>query len=110
MKNPTVLEGLEYRESVLETVGNTPLVRLRVVARDCPATVLAKLEFFNPGGSVKDRIGLAMVEAAERDGRLKSGGTIVERYLDISKPAIASLLMISTSEPSAVSPSTTPLM
>src|SRR5213079_1890351 len=47
-------------------------------ARDCPAPVLAKLEFFNPGGSVKDRIGLAMVEAAEREGRLKPGGTIVE--------------------------------
>src|SRR5262245_51966183 len=78
MKDPTILEGVEYRESVLETVGHTPLVRLRVVARDCPATVLAKLEFFNPGGSVKDRIGLAMVEAAEKEGRLKPGGTIVE--------------------------------
>ena len=78
MPNLTVLDGVEYRESVLETVGHTPLVRLRVVARDCPAPVLAKLEFFNPGGSVKDRIGLAMVEAAEKAGRLKSGGTIVE--------------------------------
>src|SRR6266540_3470067 len=73
-----VLDGVRYHESVLETVGGTPLVRLRALARHCPPPVLAKLEFFNPGGSVKDRIGLAMVEAAEREGRLKPGGTIVE--------------------------------
>ena len=73
-----VPDGVRYHESVLDTVGGTPLVRLRVVARHCPAPVLAKLEFFNPGGSVKDRIGLAMVEAAEREGKLKPGGTIVE--------------------------------
>jgi cystathionine beta-synthase len=73
-----VLDGVRYHESVIDTVGRTPLVRLRVVARHCKAPVLAKLEFFNPGGSVKDRIGLAMIEAAERDGKLKPGGTIVE--------------------------------
>jgi cystathionine beta-synthase len=73
-----VLEGLSYHESILDTVGHTPLVRLTRVARDLPCPVLAKLEFFNPGGSVKDRIGLAMVEAAEKEGRLKHGGTIVE--------------------------------
>ncbi len=73
-----VPDGVRYHESVLETVGRTPLVRLRVVARHCPPPLLAKLEFFNPGGSVKDRIGLAMVEAAEREGKLKPGGTIVE--------------------------------
>jgi cystathionine beta-synthase len=73
-----VLEGVQYHESILDTVGRTPLVRLRRVAKDLPCPVLAKLEFFNPGGSVKDRIGLAMVEAAEKDGRLKHGGTIVE--------------------------------
>ena len=73
-----VLEGVHYHESILDTVGHTPLVRLRKVARDLPCPVLAKIEFFNPGGSVKDRIGLAMVEAAEKDGRLKPGGTIVE--------------------------------
>jgi len=73
-----VLQGVQYHESILETVGKTPLVRLRKVARDCPAPVLAKVEAFNPGGSVKDRIGLAMVEAAERSGRLAKGGTIVE--------------------------------
>jgi cystathionine beta-synthase len=73
-----VLDRVRYHESILETVGGTPLVRLRVVTRGCPAPVLAKLEAFNPGGSVKDRIGLAMVEAAVRDGRLRPGGTIVE--------------------------------
>ena len=72
------LDGVEYHETILGTVGNTPLVRLRATARGCPAPVLAKVEFFNPGGSVKDRIGLAMVEAAEREGKLRPGGTIVE--------------------------------
>ena len=72
------LDDVRYHETILETIGRTPLVRLRKVARHCPCPVLAKLEFFNPGGSVKDRIGLAMVEAAEREGRLKPGGTIVE--------------------------------
>jgi cystathionine beta-synthase len=74
----SVLDGVQYFGSILDTVGHTPLVRLRGLARDCPAPILAKLEFFNPGGSVKDRIGLAMVEAAEKDGTLKAGGTIVE--------------------------------
>lgn len=72
------LEGVQYFESILDTVGHTPLVRLRKVAAGLPCPVLAKVEFFNPGGSVKDRIGMAMVEAAEREGRLKPGGTIVE--------------------------------
>ena len=73
-----VLEGVHYFESILDTVGHTPLARLRKVARDLPCPVLAKMETFNPGGSVKDRIGMAMVEAAEKEGRLKPGGTIVE--------------------------------
>src|SRR6184192_3283238 len=64
--------------SVLDLVGGTPIVRLDRISRDVPGTVLAKLEYLNPGGSVKDRIGLAMIEAAERDGRLQPGGTIVE--------------------------------
>ena len=64
--------------SVLDLVGSTPIVRLDRISRDVPGTILAKLEYLNPGGSVKDRIGLAMIEAAERDGRLKPGGTIVE--------------------------------
>ena len=72
------LDGVHYHETILETVGRTPLVRLRRVTAGSQAAVLAKLESFNPGGSVKDRIGLAMVEDAERRGHLKPGGTIVE--------------------------------
>jgi cystathionine beta-synthase len=64
--------------NLLELVGGTPIVRLDRISRDVPGTILAKLEYLNPGGSVKDRIGLAMIEAAERDGRLEPGGTIVE--------------------------------
>src|SRR5688572_6104536 len=64
--------------SALELVGRTPIVRLERVGREVAPTLLAKLEYLNPGGSVKDRIGLAMIEAAERDGLLKPGGTIVE--------------------------------
>jgi cystathionine beta-synthase len=67
-----------YYQNILETIGNTPLVRLNRVAAGVRCTVLAKLEFMNPGGSVKDRIGLRMIEAAEQEGRLKPGGTIVE--------------------------------
>src|SRR5437763_4187493 len=63
---------------VLDLVGSTPIVRLERIGRGVPAQLLAKLEFMNPGGSNKDRIGLAMIEAAERDGKLKPGGTIVE--------------------------------
>lgn len=64
--------------SILDTIGNTPLVRLNSVASHIPCTVLAKVEYFNPGGSVKDRIGLSMIEAAEKDGSLRPGGTIIE--------------------------------
>jgi cystathionine beta-synthase len=63
---------------VLETIGWTPLIRLNKVTRGLRTPVYAKAEFFNPGGSVKDRIGVAMIEAAEREGRLKPGGLIVE--------------------------------
>jgi cystathionine beta-synthase len=63
---------------VLELVGATPIVRLERIGRDVRPEILAKLEFLNPGGSVKDRIGLAMIEAAEREGKLRPGGTIVE--------------------------------
>ncbi len=74
---------MRYAESILDLVGGTPLVRLTRVIRDLGPTdgqplILAKLEMLNPGGSVKDRIGLPMIEAAERDGRLKPGGTIIE--------------------------------
>ncbi|OLC06176.1 MAG: cystathionine beta-synthase [Gemmatimonadetes bacterium 13_1_40CM_4_69_8] len=64
--------------NVLETIGWTPLVRLNAVTQGIRTPVYAKAEFFNPGGSVKDRIGVAMIEAAEREGRLKPGGLIVE--------------------------------
>src|SRR3954453_23633007 len=64
--------------TLLELVGRTPLVRLQNVVPDGAATVLAKLEFLNPGGSIKDRIAITMIEQAEREGKLKPGGTIVE--------------------------------
>jgi cystathionine beta-synthase len=64
--------------TVLDLVGNTPLVRLQKVARGVEPTVVAKLEYLNPGGSVKDRIGMRMIERAEREGKLRPGGTIVE--------------------------------
>jgi cystathionine beta-synthase len=67
-----------YHENILGTIGNTPLVKLNRVTRGLRCTVLAKIEFFNPGGSVKDRIGVAMIEDAERRGLLKPGGTIIE--------------------------------
>ena len=65
-------------DSVLDTIGWTPLIRLSRVTRGLRTPVLVKAEFFNPGGSIKDRIGLPIIERAERDGSLKSGGTIVE--------------------------------
>jgi len=67
-----------WHDNILGTIGNTPLVRLNRLTADLPCTVLAKLEFFSPGSSVKDRIGIAMIEAAERSGDLKPGGTIIE--------------------------------
>tara|TARA_B100001287_G_scaffold272213_1_gene273590 strand:- start:345 stop:1322 length:978 start_codon:yes stop_codon:yes gene_type:complete len=69
---------MQYAKNILETIGNTPLVRLNNITKEIKATVLAKVEFFNPGSSVKDRMALKMVEDAEQDGRLKPGGTIVE--------------------------------
>src|SRR5690349_707487 len=69
---------MRYVDSVVELIGNTPLVRLRAVTEGIQATVLAKVEYLNPGGSVKDRIAVRMVEEAESSGLLKSGGTIVE--------------------------------
>src|SRR5213593_4778608 len=67
-----------WHNNILEVIGNTPLVRLNRVARGVRATILAKLEYLNPGGSVKDRIGLTMLEAAENAGKIKPGGTIIE--------------------------------
>ena len=74
----TGMGEMAYQETILETIGATPLVRLNAVGRDLPCTLLAKVEFFNPGGSVKDRIGPAIIAEAERSGRLLPGGTIVE--------------------------------
>src|SRR6202022_3757016 len=69
---------MHYYDNVLGLIGRTPLVKLNRMTRDTRATVLAKMENLNPGFSVKDRIGVAMIEAAEREGILKPGGTIVE--------------------------------
>jgi cystathionine beta-synthase len=68
----------DIKDSILDTVGETPLVRLRRIASGLTPQVVAKVEYFNPGGSIKDRVAMRMVEAAEADGRLKPGGTIIE--------------------------------
>ncbi|HZL86425.1 MAG TPA: cysteine synthase [Candidatus Krumholzibacteria bacterium] len=68
----------DVKNSIIDTIGNTPLVRLSRVTQGIAATVIAKLEFFNPGGSVKDRIGMPMVEDFEQRGMLRPGGTVVE--------------------------------
>src|ERR1035441_8062801 len=67
-----------YYNNILETIGNTPLVKINRITKELPCTVLAKLEYFNPGNSVKDRIGIKMIEDAEKSGKLKPGYTIVE--------------------------------
>ena len=67
-----------YYNNILETIGNTPLVKLNDIVSDVPGTILAKIETTNPGNSVKDRMALQMIEDAEADGRLQPGGTIVE--------------------------------
>lgn len=67
-----------WKQNILETIGNTPLVKLNKIVRDIPATVLAKVETFNPGNSIKDRMALRMIEDAEKSGALKPGGTIIE--------------------------------
>lgn len=72
------LKKIQYRESILDTIGHTPLVRLNKIAKGYKPLLLAKVESFNPGGSVKDRIGVEIIEEAERTGQLKPGGTIVE--------------------------------
>jgi cystathionine beta-synthase len=69
---------MKYSENILGTIGNTPLVRLNCVTKEVNALVLAKVETFNPGNSVKDRMAVKMIEDAEADGRLKPGGTIIE--------------------------------
>ena len=67
-----------WYENILGTIGQTPLVKINKITDGIPCTVLAKVEFFNPGSSVKDRIGVSMIEQAEKDGKLRPGGTIIE--------------------------------
>src|SRR5699024_5260517 len=67
-----------YYNSILETIGNTPLVKLNTLGSDLGGTILVKVEYFNPGQSVKDRIGLKMIEDAEEEGLIEPGGTIIE--------------------------------
>ena len=69
---------MEIKNNILETIGNTPLVELHKVVKGLPCRVLMKVETFNPGHSIKDRMALKMVDDAEADGRLKPGGTIIE--------------------------------
>ena len=69
---------MDIKNNILETIGNTPLIRLNKITKDLPCTVLAKVDYFNPGNSIKDRMALKMVEVAEQEGKLKPGGTIIE--------------------------------
>lgn len=69
---------MKYAKNILEVIGNTPLVKLNAITESVDATILAKLEYLNPGGSMKDRIGIFMIEDAEKKGLLKKGGLIVE--------------------------------
>src|SRR5689334_22358886 len=70
--------AMDIKNNILETIGNTPLIRLNKIANSVPCPVLAKVEYFNPGNSVKDRMALKMIEVAEKEGKLKPGGTIIE--------------------------------
>lgn len=69
---------MDIKQNILETIGNTPLIKLNKITKDIPATVLAKVDYFNPGNSIKDRMAIKMVEVAEKEGKLKPGGTIIE--------------------------------
>jgi cystathionine beta-synthase len=69
---------MDIKNNILETIGNTPLIRLNKITKDFPCMVLAKVDYFNPGNSIKDRMALKMIEVAEKEGKLKPGGTIIE--------------------------------
>jgi len=69
---------MDIRNNILETIGNTPLIRLNKITKGLPADIVAKVDYFNPGNSIKDRMALKMIEVAEREGKLKPGGTIIE--------------------------------
>ncbi len=85
---------MAYHETVLSAIGRTPLVRLHKVVSPGQATVLAKLEFLNPGGSIKDRMALHIIEKAERAGLLRPGGTIVENTSGNTGLAVAMLAAV----------------
>src|SRR6266536_616081 len=69
---------MDIKSNILETIGNTPLIKLNKITKDFPCTVLAKVDYFNPGNSIKDRMAVKMIEVAEKEGKLKPGGTIIE--------------------------------
>ncbi len=69
---------MDIKKNILETIGNTPLIQLNKITKTFPCQVLAKVDYFNPGNSIKDRMALKMVEVAEKEGKLKPGGTIIE--------------------------------
>ncbi|MDQ3962798.1 MAG: pyridoxal-phosphate dependent enzyme, partial [Actinomycetota bacterium] len=69
---------MDVYDSLLDTIGHTPLLRMTHLGADLQCDLIAKLEMLNPGGSVKDRIGIRMIEAAEKEGKLRPGGTIIE--------------------------------
>jgi cystathionine beta-synthase len=72
------MTSMDIKNNILETIGNTPLIRLNKITKELPCTVLAKVDYFNPGNSIKDRMALKMIEVAEKEGNLKPGGTIIE--------------------------------
>jgi cystathionine beta-synthase len=69
---------MDIKNNILETIGNTPVIRLNKITRDFPCPVVAKVDYFNPGNSIKDRMAVKMIEVAEKEGKLKPGGTIIE--------------------------------
>ncbi len=69
---------MDIKNNILETIGNTPLIKLNKITKDFPCLVAAKVDYFNPGNSIKDRMALQMVEVAEQEGKLQPGGTIIE--------------------------------
>jgi len=69
---------MDIKNNILETIGHTPMIRLNKITKDFPCTVVAKVDYFNPGNSIKDRMAVKMIEVAEQEGKLKPGGTIIE--------------------------------
>ena len=69
---------MDIKNNILETIGNTPLIRLNKITRELPCDILAKVDYFNPGNSIKDRMAIKMIDVAEKEGKLKPGGTIIE--------------------------------